>query len=92
MIYSDIYKALTLRPSDLIDLPVNHIKCENNGSVGGSGAPGSCTSSDLSIWLVSIYLVGNTALSLLNFYWFTQMIKAIRKRFVPGAPQTKKVQ
>jgi hypothetical protein len=35
------------------------------------------------MWLVVIYLVGNTALSLLNFYWFMQMVRAVRKRFVP---------
>jgi hypothetical protein len=30
-------------------------------------------------------LVGNTALSLLNFFWFSQMVKAVRKRFVKPA-------
>jgi hypothetical protein len=34
--------------------------------------------------LVSVYLAGNTALSFLNIYWFSQMVKAVRKRFVPA--------
>ncbi|KAF2856312.1 DUF887-domain-containing protein [Plenodomus tracheiphilus IPT5] len=91
MIYSDIYRALTLPSPGLMDSMVDNIKCEGNASAGGYGAPGSCTSGDLPMWLVSVYLVGNTALSLLNFYWFTQMVKAVRKRFVPKGTQTKKV-
>jgi hypothetical protein len=26
---------------------------------------------------------GNTALTVLNFYWYSKMIGAVRKRFVP---------
>jgi hypothetical protein len=33
-------------------------------------------------WLLVAYLVSNTLLSLLNFYWFGKMIHAMRKRFV----------
>jgi hypothetical protein len=64
-------------------------KCDGNTSVVeyvGSG----CAIGDLPMWLVSVYLVGNTALSVLNFYWFNQMIKAVRKRFVKSDGEEKK--
>ncbi|KAF2632056.1 hypothetical protein BU25DRAFT_436858 [Macroventuria anomochaeta] len=43
-----------------------------------------CEITELPMWLVTIYLVGNTALSILSIYWFSQMVKAVRKRFVPA--------
>ena len=66
MIYSDIYKALTMPKSELMSSLLEAQK------------------SELPMWLVCVYLVGNTALSMLNFYWFSQMIKAVQKRFVPA--------
>ena len=47
------------------------------------GGSVSCGISELPMWLVTVYLVGNTALSVLNVYWFSQMVKAVRKRFAP---------
>lgn len=35
------------------------------------------------MWLVSAYIVSNTVLNLLNYYWFSKMIQTIRKRFDP---------
>ena len=35
-------------------------------------------------WLAVAYVVSNTMLSGLNFFWFSKMIKAIRKRFDKG--------
>lgn len=35
------------------------------------------------VWLAFTYLGSNIVLNTLNFYWFNQMIKAVRKRFVP---------
>ena len=56
--------------------------CVGNASGVGVGGVASCETGELPMWLVTIYLVGNTALSLLNFYWFSQMVKAVRKRFL----------
>lgn len=90
LIYSDIYTALTTPPHDPMALLLTNEKCDRNASV--MDGPG-CDTGDLPMWLVTIYLVGNTALSLLNFYWFSQMVKAVRKRFVPqGEAAAKKGQ
>ena len=32
-------------------------------------------------WLAIAYVVSNTTLSALNFYWFSKMMQALRKRF-----------
>jgi hypothetical protein len=82
LIYSDIYTALTCSPTPL-DLTLEDDKCQRNASGPGVGGLSSCEFGELPIWLVGIYLAGNTALSLLNFFWFSQMVKAVRKRFVP---------
>ena len=37
--------------------------------------------SHVPLWLVSVYVAANVVLNFLNFYWFTKMITAIRKRF-----------
>ncbi|PSN73049.1 DUF887-domain-containing protein [Corynespora cassiicola Philippines] len=89
-IYSDIYTALT-NPATPMESLFDNGKC--GGNVNGTVAEHhiSCEVGDLPMWLVSVYLVGNTALSLLNFYWFSQMVKAVRKRFVPK-PEAKKGQ
>ena len=85
MIYSDIYKALTIPQTQLMDSMFNAEKCGGNtNSSMGLDESGSCAMGDLPMWLVCVYLVGNTALSMLNFFWFTQMVKAVRKRFVPA--------
>jgi hypothetical protein len=85
MIYSDIYKALTMPSPELVGSMFEAQKYEGNVSSSmGHNGPGSCAIGELPIWLVCVYLIGNTALSLLNFYWFTQMVKAVRKRFVPA--------
>ena len=97
LIYSDIYTALTTSPSSPLASTIYEGKCGGNSTSFSTGVPSDCGFGDLPMWLVSVYLVGNTALSLLNFYWFGQMVKAVRKRFVPqadGKPggQTKKAQ
>jgi hypothetical protein len=84
MIYSDIYKALTMPNAELMGSLLEAQKCEEINSSMGLNGPGSCAVGELPMWLVYVYLVGNTALSLLNFYWFAQMVKAVRKRFVPA--------
>lgn len=84
MIYSDIYKALTTPASQLTSLLVDGDVCGRNASGKAYGGPVSCETTELPMWLVSVYLAGNTALSFLNIYWFSQMVKAVRKRFVPA--------
>lgn len=81
LIYSDIYTALSMSPPGPTASMFDDGKCAGNASGVGAGRPGTCEVGELPTWLVTIYLVGNTALSLLNFYWFSQMIKAVRKRF-----------
>lgn len=42
-------------------------------------------------WLAIAYVVSNTTLSVLNFYWFGKMIQALMKRFEkPGDNDSKK--
>jgi len=88
-IYSDIYKALTFPTSGSKDALLDDVKRKGNESGIGQGTP-NCVVGELPMWLVYAYLLGNTALSLLNFYWFAQMVKAVRKRFRPTAAQEKK--
>ena len=90
LIYSDIYKALTAS-TNLMELELEESKCVGNASGVGHGGVASCEFGELPMWLVSVYLVGNTALSLLNFYWFSQMVKAVRKRFVPKEEEKQSV-
>lgn len=33
------------------------------------------------LWLAAAYVVSNTTLSVLNFYWFGRMVRTVRKRF-----------
>lgn len=83
LIYSDIYKALTTPASELTSLLLGDDTCGRNASGRTHAGPVSCEINALPMWLVAIYLIGNTALSVLNVYWFSQMVKAVRKRFVP---------
>ena len=83
MIYSDIYKALTTPASQLTSLLEDDM-CGRNSSGMAYGGAVSCEITELPMWLVMVYLVGNTALSFLNIYWFSQMVKAVRKRFAPA--------
>ena len=42
-------------------------------------------------WLAIAYVISNTTLSTLNFYWFRKMIQALMKRFEkPKAKEEKK--
>lgn len=44
----------------------------------------------LPLWLAAIYLASNITLNTLNVFWFGKMIKAVKKRFEPGAKDYKK--
>lgn len=50
-----------------------HRFAELNGAVGG----------DTPLWLGGSYLIANTVLHLLNFYWFGKMVQTVRRRFEP---------
>ncbi|KAF1951445.1 DUF887-domain-containing protein [Byssothecium circinans] len=90
LIYSDIYTALTWSSSSPMGAALEEDeKCQRNASGPGAGGLRSCEIGELPTWLVTVYLVGNTALSLLNFFWFSQMIKAVKKRFVPEEAKKK---
>ena len=41
-------------------------------------------------WLAIAYVVSNTTLSVLNFYWFGKMIQALKKRFDKAEVQDEK--
>lgn len=42
------------------------------------------------LWIGFVYLGSNIVLNTLNFYWFRQMIDAVRKRFQPPKTDPKK--
>lgn len=73
LIYSDVWKAWhTTEP--LAD------KCLAYAARAlGLTVPVGCRS--MPAWLAVGYVSANTALSLLNFYWFYKMVAAVRKRF-----------
>lgn len=63
--------------------------CAKYVGVGnGLAVPTDCRA--LPTWLALLYVGGNTALTVLNFYWYWKMIAAVRKRFVPKEERTAK--
>ncbi|KAI9745112.1 MAG: hypothetical protein M1818_001390 [Claussenomyces sp. TS43310] len=78
----DLWMTLTTNvdPRLLKGLPVPTVAMPTY-TVETFAFPGTMT---LPSWLVLIYLGGNTALTFLNVYWFSLMVKALRKRFRPG--------
>jgi TLC domain len=43
-------------------------------------------------WMMGLFCTGNFILTSLNFFWFSKMIEAVRKRFRPEAEKTKEKQ
>ena len=77
-IYKDIWRAWhAVKPTS--PECVKYAAQQYTGS--GLDIPTDCRA--LPTWLALLYVGGNTALSLLNFYWYWKMIAAVRKRFVP---------
>ena len=66
LIYHDIWNAWNHRPTD---------------ACAQAGAALSVECHTMPAWLAVLYLGGNTMLSILNFFWFSKMIAALRKRF-----------
>ena len=73
-IYADLWKA------------VQNLDA-SSGKVGNI-AKEALEDEGLPVVLASVYLVSNTALIILNYYWFSKMIDAVRKRF--DKPEEKK--
>jgi hypothetical protein len=78
MIYKDIWQAWhDTRPSTTECL--RYAMHQQRGA--GLEVPTTCRV--LPRWLAILYIGANTALTVLNFYWYSKMIAAVRKRFVP---------
>ncbi|OCL08058.1 DUF887-domain-containing protein [Glonium stellatum] len=78
LIYNDIWTAWN---SPLLFKNERNCATFIRTNSGEAGLNGECGMHFLPTWLVIVYLGSNTVLSVLNFYWFGRMIKAILKRF-----------
>ncbi len=86
-VYGDVWMAL--KKSTFAEDPQSF----SNLDVFVPDASGSVVSPSgrtLPMGITILYLVSNTVLVILNFYWFGKMIEALQKRFKPAASGTKK--
>jgi len=84
LIYGDVWKAWhTIEPytADCAKFV---------GQAAGLNTPVGCKT--LPTWLAISYVGANTALSVLNVYWFYKMVAAVRKRFPKDDKDTKAIQ
>jgi hypothetical protein len=73
LIYGDVWKSWnTIEPY----MPACAKYVEQ---AAGLATPVECRT--LPAWLAIAYVGANTALSVLNFYWFYKMVAAVKKRF-----------
>jgi len=79
LIYSDVWQAWHTTEHSTAQC-LKFAEYQQRGA--GLDIPVSCRS--LPAWLAILYVGANTALSVLNFYWFWKMVKAVRKRFEPS--------
>jgi len=79
LIYSDVWQAWHTTEHSTAQC-LKFAAYQQRGA--GLDIPVSCRS--LPAWLAILYVGANTALSVLNFYWFWKMVKAVRKRFEPS--------
>jgi hypothetical protein len=79
-LWKDIMRALRHKESIITKLELPYV------------AGGMILNSHLPVWLAYLYVGGTTVLTLLNFYWFWQMVKAVRKRFKPAEDKKDKVE
>jgi hypothetical protein len=90
LIYNDVWMAWHMQSTDALASTCAKIfKSTRLGTV--IDTPLKCRV--LPTWLGVLYIGANTALTLLNVYWFSKMVVAVRKRFVPktaGPPESKK--
>lgn len=65
------------------------------GDIGGGGARAGkadmrfATGENVPAWLAGIYVGSNVVLNSLNYYWFSAMVRAVRKRFEPKKKEVK---
>jgi hypothetical protein len=55
----------------------------------GKLGEGMAVQNSLPLWMAVLFCVGNLGLTGLNFFWFSKMIEAVRKRFRPEQGGTK---
>jgi hypothetical protein len=79
MIYKDIWRAW----HNTEPYGTECLKYSLHQYIGaGLEVPTTCRA--LPGWLAILYVGANTALTALNFYWYSKMVAAVRKRFVPN--------
>jgi hypothetical protein len=78
MIYNDIWRAWHAAKPSGPDC-AKYVAHQYSGD--GLEVPTDCRA--LPGWLAMVYVGANTALTVLNFYWYWKMISAVRKRFAP---------
>jgi len=78
-IYRDLWKALQIGSVDLVHTgdPVFAYRKHPDLHFRNS------TAMEVPRWLAGLYLVSNTILNLLNLFWFSRMVRTVRKRFQP---------
>lgn len=86
-VWYDIYRALSTAPNTeyMSITPANELLpgAEDMMMYAKEAGP-------LPLWLAAIYVTSNVTLNTLNVLWFGKMIKAVQKRFEPGAKDYKK--
>lgn len=81
-VWYDIYRALSTSPNTefMSVTPVNeHLPGSEDIMMYAKEA------GPLPIWMAAVYMASNLTLNTLNIIWFGKMIKAVQKRFEPGA-------
>jgi hypothetical protein len=91
-VYQDVWSALHHQPASSHSTPLN------SSTAAGAGADASALPVPsevmhfagpeyVPLYLAFLYIGSNLILNALNFFWFGQMIEAVRKRFKPAAAQ-----
>lgn len=93
LVYADMWKAVTHRPLHLDDGITTHAPifemrngtlCADEACVRANAEVSHfahLASNGLPLWLPLTYVASNLVLNGLNYYWFSQMIGAVLKRF-----------
>jgi hypothetical protein len=85
-IYHDVWTALHTSGSEFLSVKENPAFSSELITDLGSNSENVSSQVGLPMWLVFLYLGGNTMLNLLNMYWFTKMLQALGKRFPTSKP------
>lgn len=84
----DVYRAVTVTPRSFADRKVQYPFNALDDPRGQTTV--YMTGQNLPLWLGISYVASNVALTLLNTFWFSKMVQAIRKRFDPPFGTKKK--